>query len=202
MLFRSPTWELDPSEPETWSAKTAGESAAEPGGVTVVEVDGEPWVIWVTPLVPPRARPLGGGETIDVGSHAVAGISAADLDGDGATDLVLSGGFQDIRWSFGTADETSDSVRIGDGHFLRDTAILDIDGDGLLDLLSAYTSSDHTNFSGMRGGWRRNLGDRTFSDEEALAVDETWWGPAFDATALDADLDGDTDVYKIGRAHV
>jgi len=109
--------------------------------------------------------------------------SAADVDGDGALDLV-----------------TSQAVLLGhgDGSFapaltngIGGEDALDVDGDGRLDLLSAASGAVHLHLG---------IGDGTFSS--AFAYAEPWDQEPFQfyvASPLLADLDGDGDADLLLR---
>lgn len=162
----------------------------EPGAVGLVDVAGEPWLVWTPPASPPLGRPLAGGETREIGASPAAGLTQADLDEDGATDLLLPGKDLTIVWSVGTEEEALTSSPVSDGRFLREAAVSDYDGDGVLDLLLGYTTSDHEALDAMRLELWRGLGEREFEPE---VLD--YGGLTFDLTPGDLDDDGDPDLY-------
>ena len=148
------------------------------------------------PPTPPPRRAAGGpadaecsGFDFPGASHAVgdwpASVTAADVDGNGAVDLV-------------TANAKSDTVSVlrnlGDGTFAaqvtyavgigpyRVTAA-DVNGDGVVDLVTANYFSDTVSVL-------RSLGDGTFAAQVTYAVGI---GP-YSVTAADVDGDGAVDL--------
>jgi hypothetical protein len=127
------------------------------------------------------------------------GVLATDYDGDGWTDLFVANdsnpnllyrnregrGFESVGLAAGVALNGEGRAQAGMG---CDSG--DVDGDGRLDIALAAFAFDHNSLY-------RNLGDGGFEDvsQGAGLVAETFhrmsWGLAF----LDADLDGDLDLY-------
>ncbi len=119
-------------------------------------------------------------------------VAVADLDADGALDIVSA-----------NEDDNTVSVALGAGdlsfantlHFPvlgdapRHVEVVDVNGDGLLDLLTANAGSD--DISVLRGN-----GDGTFQAATLTPVGE---GPEFIAPA-DFDGDGDVDIAVSNRA--
>ncbi|MGE3165418.1 MAG: FG-GAP-like repeat-containing protein [Planctomycetota bacterium] len=129
-------------------------------------------------------------------SSSVSGVSAADFDGDGDTDLYFSSWpgsnrllrndapfvFSDVTVAFG----------VGDGGAAAGSCWGDFDGDGWLDL---YVTN-YTGFAGTTEPNRlyRNLGGTGFLEVGAAhGVDDT--NQSFQAVFVDIDLDGDLDLY-------
>jgi hypothetical protein len=127
------------------------------------------------------------------------GVVATDYDGDGWTDIFVANdsnpdflyrnlgghGFESVGLMAGVALNGEGRAQAGMG---ADAG--DYDGDGQIDITVATFAFDHNSLY-------RNLGDGTFEDVSqqvglaAATLKGMSWGPAF----LDADLDGDLDIY-------
>ncbi len=127
------------------------------------------------------------------------GVVATDYDGDGWTDIFVANdsnpnflyrnraghGFESVGLMAGVALNGEGRAQAGMG---ADSG--DFDGDGQLDIALATFAFDHNSLF-------RNLGDGTFEDVSQAAgltaptLKDMSWGLAF----LDADLDGDLDIY-------
>ena len=118
-------------------------------------------------------------------ADGVASVRGADLDGDGATDILV--GMRDsgtVAWYRNLGSEVFESISIvsnaEDG--ILDAIAYDVDGDGFLDIVAA------SNYDGM-GVWFENLGNAA-----------GWARHVFDSNALDimsvaaADLNNDGSV--------
>ena len=127
------------------------------------------------------------------------GVVATDYDGDGWTDLFVANdsnpdflyrnregrGFESVGLMAGVALNADGRAQASMG---ADSG--DYDGDGRLDIADSAFAFDHNSLY-------RNLGDGTFEDVSLKAgiaaptFESMTWGLAF----LDADLDGDLDLY-------
>ncbi len=191
----APTWSAG-APAETYTIASAEPFGMEPGAVAVVETADDTWVVWTPPNTAVRALSLGTGALrTDVARGLTNGFALGDLDNDGAVDLVASGSRFEVLWAFGTADEVREELDVQHtAGMTRDASITDLDGDGLLDLLVTYSFADHTDREIFRPRALRNLGDRAFAVTD-VAGNAATWGTAFDTSVIDADDDGDLDVY-------
>ena len=112
-------------------------------------------------------------------------VTAADVDGDGAVDLITA--------NFGS-DTVSVLRNLGDGTFAAQVTYVvgnvplsvtaaDVDGDGAVDLITANDGSDTVSVL-------RNLGDGTFAAQVTYVVGDT----PYSVTAADVDGDGAVDL--------
>ncbi|MGD8375023.1 MAG: CRTAC1 family protein, partial [Acidobacteriota bacterium] len=124
------------------------------------------------------------------------GIASEDVNGDGLPDLLLVGGagnalfLNDGRGRF--RDVTADAgiqVHDEEGHTAepRQPLIVDLDNDGVQDLLVTYVNQDHRVYRGLGGGRFEDVSDRAGLGGRGLIG-----GPA---TAFDFDGDGRLDIY-------
>jgi hypothetical protein len=127
------------------------------------------------------------------------GVVATDYDGDGFTDIFVANdsnpnllyrnregrGFESVGLAAGVALNADARAQAGMG---ADAG--DFDGDGRLDLAVTTFAFDHNSLY-------RNLGDGAFEDasSEAGLTAATFEGMSWGLAFLDADLDGDLDLY-------
>ncbi|MEM9918350.1 MAG: T9SS type A sorting domain-containing protein [Bacteroidota bacterium] len=114
-----------------------------------------------------------------------------DLDGDGDSDILSSGNYDDVvGWIENKGEgEFSEMNSISYSYAnAEDVMAVDIDGDGRLDILSCATAIDKVS-------WFQNLGDGRFSSER-LVTDSLNAPTALFAT----DLDGDNDMDVIASS--
>ncbi len=135
------------------------------------------------------AGSFGSEQIIATGADGAGSVFAADLDGDGDSD-VLSASYNDdrIAWyentdgagGFGSAQDISTAA---DG--ARSVFATDIDGDGDVDVLSASGSDDKI-------AWYENDGNGGFGPEQVIST-----LPDSPLAVLAADVDGDGDADAI-----
>lgn len=172
------------------------------------------------------ARNLGGWRFADVTvpaglDHEAYGVgaTAGDADGDGFPDLYSSAFGRKRLWrnmGDGTFVDVTDTAGVADGDKLgAGVAMLDADGDGDLDLYAAnyvrFVFEGHVSprirgvpvYHGPRAyeAWPdtlfRNDGDGTFTDVGEAAGISSLAAPGMGVVCLDADDDGDTDVFVL-----
>jgi enediyne biosynthesis protein E4 len=110
-----------------------------------------------------------------------SGIAADDLDQDGLPDIVLGNleGPNTILWNEGEFVFTREHMR---DRSTRSVNLVDVDGDGLLDIVTTHRASGIAVF--------RNLGGREFDQVPLRGVG----APAYSMSWGDLDADGDLDL--------
>lgn len=182
-------------------------------GVGVGDLDGDGWldaiVAWAGGSFGMRNDGAGllvldDAMTTDGGplSPAVS-VSVGDLDGDGDLDAVLSGwaGDSELLWNDGTGRFTVEPIP-GTAGATYATALGDADGDGDLDVFVSAAETDMTYEDIVAGNQRGNPNllllqsdDHRFSVATDALPADTIEGLTLHSAWLDADADGDLDVY-------
>jgi hypothetical protein len=170
-----------------------------PGSVAILGVPGAWSLSWVQPEgVVRRGFPEGTIETFGAGGRAPHTLALGDLDGDGALDLVHAGGAVAVSWAAERLDAPAAApVPLTDMRSSAatvDAALGDLDRDGDLDVLVAWSSPAHDPTT-MRATVLRNDGARALTQLEIAGVPSEVWGPAFDWSIRDVDGDGRLDAY-------
>jgi hypothetical protein len=165
------------------------------GGIALVEEGAERWMVWGSPDAPPVARNLSTGEERSLASLHIAGsFAVADLDGDGAADILGSATARILWDALGDAPELT-QLPYFDWHGPSDVAVADFDADGDLDLVYVFQPYDATDPTLGRPFLVRNEGNRTFSEPVPVGGGADRWGEAFDVNTLDLNDDGAPDAY-------
>lgn len=188
-------------------------------GVALGDLDGDGWLDALVSVAEPELHSLvlrndgAGGLTPDPGFTAdggpiPAGTSAAlaDLDGDGDLDGVLSrtSGLPDLLlWNDGAGRFTSEALAASTPESLT-VSVGDLDGDGRLDLFVAgFAALEDRTPEAMATGKIRGEGLRlymqrspgVFTEASARLPPEVLDSITFMGTLLDAEGDGDLDIY-------
>ena len=173
------------------------EAAGQPAGCIAVEPVGADWLItatvaggdlaWTTP---------GGTPTTQEISPGVVRLRVLDLDGDGVSDALIFARSLQVGWSYASDDAVWEVlVAETEGCMIGELGVIDLDGDGDLDLVAADLAGCNDPES-YAGGVLENQGDRQFVASDAAAeIDPGFWGVPFDTLTLDIDDDGDPDQY-------
>ncbi len=90
-----------------------------------------------------RAQPFGSGTVIDSAASGVQTIHAADIDGDGKTDVV-SGTDGTVAWHHNNGDGSFTTQLIVSANDVRSVYAADVDGDGDTDILSGSDGNQIT----------------------------------------------------------
>ncbi|MCO4746757.1 MAG: VCBS repeat-containing protein [Proteobacteria bacterium] len=113
-------------------------------------------------------------------------IASGDLDQDGFMDLVFAPGLRSIEVAWGSAAGFTRDAKGLPAHAASALSLVDLDGDGLLELVTAETTLRVFTFDGG------------FTERTDLALDGLDVTDAVDILPLDIDLDGRLDLH-IGR---
>lgn len=144
-------------------------------------------ISFVSWLANDGAQSFAAGVTLTLAVDTVSQLRAADMDGDGQEDLILTSAFDDrIGWIRSLGGGSFDPLRVVTAAADRpeDLVAADFDGDGLLDLVAV--SSDDSEVA-----YYRNLGNLSFGPQQVLDVNVPQLRTV---AAFDLDFDGDVDI--------
>ena len=189
----TPSWE-DMSGVLWGESRTTGDG--QPAGCLALIPDGEDWIVaGTTKDINVRWGKLYSGVVHDILlDPSSVRLRVADIDGDGALDAVAHSRSLHIGWGFTTSTPTWEEIvpRSWDCQF-RDLVIVDIEGDGDLDILVAGLGGCEE--QSWEAALLENLGGRVFSDPQDISVQTQIWGVLFDSITVDIDGDLDLDIY-------
>ncbi len=160
-------------------------------GWLLLEPQGDTWQVFATgPLGVVTERSLGGSATelFDLGGPG-GGTRLADLDGDGAQDLLLIGEDLTVHWSDGSSTLLDPFAR---ADIYNDAVIEDLNGDGVRDVVAIYRGMTET-----QGGPVVWLGDGDRGFQTPIEANTTYdsWGSPFDMGVVRWDDDAMPDLY-------
>jgi hypothetical protein len=152
------------------------------------------WWIWeiISNTVTARNRL---GEEVQYESTTIPiRIYLLDIDQNGEDDLFILGESLDLIWSIQTPNERREAL-IPNESFrgVRDLALIDLEGDGDLDLWVLAGTSDETSIETW--SWIFEQESTGVLAEPYEYIDREYFGAAFDGVVFDWEGDGDPDIY-------
>jgi len=190
-------WENTAGDGSAWTEYTIDSTDVEELTVADVDGDGDPdflaaggnSISWWANETLHRSAVFPGGQTIDGAFDTAASVSAADVDGDGDTDVLGAAyGANQISWWENTAgDGSAWTEHVIDAAFAaaHSVAAADVDGDGDTDVLGAAIGT------GEIAWWENTAGDGSAWTDHTI---DAAFNGAISVTGADVDDDGDTDV--------
>ena len=187
LLFDVPSWAISGDTYARFRLSTAGDL-----GVAGTAADGEVEDYQVAITRPAPATALFVAEhTISTSADGAYSVFAADVDGDGDTD-VLSASIVDgnIAWYENDGSEIFTFRTITSSSAAHQIFAADVDGDGDTDVLAAY-------LAGAVIHWYENDGSENFTPRP-IYEDGSWGGPS---SLIPADVDGDGDFDVLSASY-
>lgn len=146
-------------------------------------------------------------EEHDFRNHAFiyngAGVALGDVDGDGLTDIYLTGNMVSSRLFLNRGEmrftDVTEEAGVATDRWATGASMVDIDADGDLDIYVSVSGPDRGDPARRANLLFVNRGDGTFVEEAAR------WGIAdtgftTHSAFLDHDRDGDLDLYLLGNS--
>ena len=132
-----------------------------------------------------------------------AGVAAGDIDGDGLVDLYFTGNMVSSRLYLNRGDlrfeDITESAGVGTDRWATGATMVDIDGDGDLDIYVSVAGPEWTPPEERANLLFLNNGDRTFTEAAAeFGIDDT--GYTTHAVFFDFDRDGPLDLFLLGNS--
>ena len=161
------------------------------GGMAFQYYQDEWWLWQVVPQQAVEGRTQDGQVIRYETDYPLNRLYILDINQDGKDDLLILGEFLDVVWSVQTEDEYRDVlIPIEHLHGVRDVGLIDIEGDGDLDL---WVFQDHPELA-IRGFIYKQEDSGEFSAPEIFAPADLL-AVVFEVAVLDWDDDGDPDMY-------
>ncbi len=205
-------YESDGASPPTWTAWTTSERADGAQSICAADVDGDgdtdvvsastndSTVAWYEDVTIHRSATFPTQHDVGVVFDAAFSVYAADVDGDGDTDVLGAAlNADDIAWwenADGTGTTWTEHLVYGAFNGARSVHAADVDGDGDLDVLGAAENDDDITWWENTGACSGIGGECT--NWSVHTVDDLFDG-AQSVYAADVDGDGDTDVLGAAR---
>jgi hypothetical protein len=185
ITFDVPSWAIDGRTFARFRLSTAGDL-----GVGGHALDGEVEDYAVTIQPPKAACGCFSDHTISASTQGHSSVHAADVDGDGDTDVLSASRFDDtIAWYENDGGQNfSKRIISTNAEGARSVYSVDLDGDGDSDVLSASSIDDKV-------AWYENDGSQNFT-AHVISTDAD---AAYEVHAGDVDRDGDIDVLSASR---
>ncbi len=180
--FDVPSWATDGTTYARFRVSTTGNL-----GMGGIAADGEVEDYAVTVAPPKTACGCFSTHIISTTADGATSVYAADVDGDGDTDVVSAAGTNDkIAWyeNDGSQNFTSHTISTA-ANSAQSVFAVDVDGDGDTDVLSA-------SYNNGKIAWYENDGSQNFTAH----IISTGASLALSVFAADMDGDGDTDVLS------
>ncbi|MBW3554542.1 MAG: VCBS repeat-containing protein, partial [Gemmatimonadetes bacterium] len=132
-----------------------------------------------------------------------AGVAVGDIDGDGLADIYLTGNMVSSRLYLNRGDmrfeDITESAGVGTDRWATGASMVDIDGDGDLDIHVSVAGPEWTPPEERANLLFVNNGDRTFSEAaSAFGIDDT--GYTTHAVFFDYDGDGPLDLFLLANS--
>jgi hypothetical protein len=132
-----------------------------------------------------------------------AGVAVGDVDGDGLQDLFFAGNMVSSRLYLNRGamrfEDVTESAGVATGRWATGPAMVDIDGDGDLDIYVAVSGPEWTPPEDRANLLFVNNGDGTFA-ESAVAYGIADTGFTTHSVFFDYDLDGDLDLFLLANS--
>ncbi len=183
ITFDVPSWAADGTTYARFRLSTAGNLGV---GGAAVNGEVEDYAVTIAPPVAASGN-FGGQKTISAAANGAQSVRAADVDGDGDTD-VLSASFYDnkIAWFENNGSQSFTTHIISNvASGANSVFAADVDGDGDTDVLSTSGYDDKI-------AWYKNDGNQNFTAHTISSAADA----PYSVFAADVDGDGDTDVLS------
>jgi hypothetical protein len=117
-------------------------------------------------------------------------LACGDIDGDGRVEVVI-GGLKGLFWY---RPETRERGQIFDKHMHVGAALMDIDGDGVLEVIAAYRITPDGGPEEWCTAWFDSQGKDLYAPWSSYVIDPHTIGAAHDTVVFDVDGDGQLEL--------